>query len=234
MTYIPTEKVESSNIQEIGYHHQTQTLRIIFQEGRAYDYPMVTDAEFKKLMAAESKGRFFNSHIKPMYGHVTVRPDQLQPPPEPCCNHPGKACNDEDCGTCDPSCCPQDRARLGQVVAEGLERGKRLIDGVRPPCKHANTEATSDGTVVGCADCGADLSPTAETVVVHLDTCADPCSIDHTALPVEEREGVIETVCRCCNKAIRIPEEDAVDLCGLCFGGKDGDTDKPCTEHTTS
>lgn len=212
MTYIPTEKVESTNIEEIGYHRATSTLRIIFQGNRAYDYPMVPEPEFKKLMAAESKGKFFNSRIKPMYAHATVRPEQLQPPKEACCVHPGKPCNDEDCGRCDPGCCPQDRAQLGRVVADGLERGKQLIDEARAQaaggikddgaesaeaearshalnaeddakaCQHPNTEATSDGTIVGCATCGADLSPDDEKII-HLNTCADPCLLDHSAPP---------------------------------------------------
>ena len=254
MTYIPTEKVESSNIEEIGYHRQTSTLRIIFQENRAYDYPMVPNSEYQKLMQAESKGRFFNTRIKPMYGHRTVRPEQLQPPPEPCCNHPDKSCNDDDCGTCDPGCCPQAKGHLGQAVAHGVDRGKRLIEDARstaasgvPPalprtpegevdyeaipdataalkeiaaagCDHSNKEAISDGSIVSCADCAADLS--SEEVARLLD-----------GTPTEEREAVIDTVCRCCGRSIRIPPEDAVALCGLCFGGKSGDTNEQCTEH---
>jgi hypothetical protein len=80
MPYIPTEPVESSNIDAIGYDHRTQTLRIIFHGGRAYDYPMVLEREYRLLMEAESKGRFFNGRIKPMYAHRTPRPEELQPP----------------------------------------------------------------------------------------------------------------------------------------------------------
>lgn len=211
MTYIPTEKVESSNIEEIGYHRATSTLRIIFQGNRAYDYPMVPEPEFKKLMAAESKGKFFNSRIKPMYAHATVRPEQLQPPKEPCCVHPGKPCNDEDCGKCDPGCCPQDRAQLGRVVGEGLERGKQLIDDVRSPstaksevdavaaaelvsaapvCEHTNLEATSDGSIVGCADCGDDLSSKDSCPCGDADrNCTDTCPCGCHASSVEEQES---------------------------------------------
>ena len=49
MSYIPTEPVESSNLVAIGYHRQTQTLRIIFQEGRAYDYPGLPESEFNSV-----------------------------------------------------------------------------------------------------------------------------------------------------------------------------------------
>lgn len=164
MPYIPTEKVESSNIEAIGYHRQTQTLRIAFKsrEGpsRVYDYPMVLEQEYKRLMEAESKGKFFASRIKPMYAHRTPRPEELQPPTEPCCNHPDRDTCDESCFPCDEWCCPQD---------EKVE----------------------------------DVTP-------------------------QERTDLIDTVCRCCDVAIRAPPEDACDLCAACYRSKGGDTNEPC------
>ena len=128
MPYIPTEPVESSNIERIGYHRQSQTLRIIFQGGRAYDYPMVPETEFKKMMEAESKGKFLNTRIKPMYSYRTPRPEELQPPAEKCCDHPTKDCDDE-CGYCDPTCCSRAAtASAVNAVVNGLEFGKRLVD----------------------------------------------------------------------------------------------------------
>ncbi len=259
MPYIPVESVESSNIEAIGYHRQTSTLRVIFRGGRAYDYPMCPETEYKRMMAAESKGKFLNTRIKPMYAYCTPRPEELEPPKEPCCNHPDKPC-DNDCGVCGPGCCPKELARTGQSLAHGLKRGKELIEETRataasgaPPalpktaegevdhsaipdatpvlekaleetttqavCEHPNKESNTDGSVVGCADCGADLTPYEPEI--------------EGGTPAEENPAVIDTVCRCCGRAIRVPEEDAVDLCGLCFGGKGGDTDDQCTaEHT--
>ena len=104
MPYIPTEPVKSSNIERIGYERKQQILRIIFQGNRAYDYPMVTEREFEAFMAAESKGRFFNSRIKPMYAHRTPREVELV---EPCCEHdgPDPTCT-EECYPCHDTCCP--------------------------------------------------------------------------------------------------------------------------------
>lgn len=82
MPYIPTEPVESSNLERVGYDRKTSTLRIVFHGNRTYDYPMVPEREFQKLLEAESLGRFFNTRIKPMYAHRTPRPEELEAPPE--------------------------------------------------------------------------------------------------------------------------------------------------------
>lgn len=133
MPYIPLEEVESSNIVAIGYHRQTQTLRIRFQRDRYYDYPMVTEREYKALMEAESKGQFFNSRIRPMYGHRNVRPEALV---EPCCEHPGPdpTCTKE-CLPCNDSCCdlPAQEAQraVSAAVTLGLATGASLAKAVR-------------------------------------------------------------------------------------------------------
>ena len=104
MPYIETEEVASSNIERIGYHRKQQILRIVFHGGRAYDYPMVTEREYNDLMAAESKGMFFNSRIKSMYAHRTPRDVELV---VPCCEHPepNPTCTKE-CFPCNEWCCP--------------------------------------------------------------------------------------------------------------------------------
>ena len=85
MPYIPLTDVESSNIQAIGYDRKIQTLRVAFQDQsgvpRVYDYPLVPESEYNRLMEAESKGKFFNSRVKPMYGFRSVRPEELVAPP---------------------------------------------------------------------------------------------------------------------------------------------------------
>ena len=86
MPYIPLTDVESSNIQAIGYDRKIQTLRVAFQDQsgvpRVYDYPLVPESEYNRLMEAESKGKFFNSRVKPMYGFRSVRPEELIAPAE--------------------------------------------------------------------------------------------------------------------------------------------------------
>ena len=43
--------------------------------------------------------------------------------------------------------------------------------------------------------------------------------------------GLIQTSCRCCQKPLLVPEEDALDLCLVCLRGKGGDTNDPCAAH---
>lgn len=125
MPYIPTEEVESSNIERIGYHRKQQILRIIFQGDRAYDYPLVTERDYRDLMAAPSKGSFFNRRIKPLYGHRTPREVELV---EPCCEHEGQnpTCT-EECFPCNKWCCPgaggASPKQIADAVAEGLRFG---------------------------------------------------------------------------------------------------------------
>jgi hypothetical protein len=174
MPYIPTEPVQSSNIEAIGYHRQTQTLRIAFKsrEGppRVYDYPMVPEREYQKLMEAESKGRFFNSRIKPMYAHRTPRPEELQPP---------------------------DAELLvgGDVSIEQPEAGD-----IKDACSDHPDECPHED----------------EELVGHEGT-------------EEDRDDLIDGVCRCCGVPLKITPEDAVDLCLACYRGKGGDTDELCT-----
>jgi len=69
MMDIPMEKIEgSSNIEAAGYLHSAMTLRIQFTGGRKYDYAPVPEETWKALMSAPSKGKFFASNIKNIYG----------------------------------------------------------------------------------------------------------------------------------------------------------------------
>lgn len=231
MPYIPCDPVESSNLEAVGYHRQTQTLRIIFHGGRAYDYPLVPEQEYRRLMEAESKGKFFNSRIKPMYGHRTVRPEELEPPKEPCCNHPGKACSDEDCGhVCDPGCCPQQRARSAETVAGGLARGQELIERARtgaievPPAVPLTPEGEIDVEAIPilgfCRCCGTAIEVTPEDAVELCVACYrgkggdtnDPCTAHPGRLDdcPHGRDGrSCTTDCACeCHTGVAEPEEE--------------------------
>lgn len=66
--YIPVNvemtEVESSNIQAVGFDPKHGAF-IEFKTGDYYRYPNVDYAVFQNLLAAESKGKFFNQFIKP-------------------------------------------------------------------------------------------------------------------------------------------------------------------------
>lgn len=59
-------KVDSSMIFQIGYD-EDKTLTVYFTNGRVYRFKDVPAEVLKEFLAAESKGKFFNSNIKWQY-----------------------------------------------------------------------------------------------------------------------------------------------------------------------
>ena len=59
--------VESSNVREIGYDADTQTLGIIFNRGMLYHYFEVPQEVFDGLQEAPSIGKYFNSEVRNRY-----------------------------------------------------------------------------------------------------------------------------------------------------------------------
>lgn len=60
--------VSSTSIAAIGYEADDKTLYIRFLEsGETYVYYGVETWRHKELLKAESKGSYFNEHIKPNY-----------------------------------------------------------------------------------------------------------------------------------------------------------------------
>lgn len=115
MAYIPLKSVESSMISQIGYDPRTQTLRVVFKNGDAYDYPTFTDRDWRAFQEAESLGKHFHRAIKPVFGYARVTEAQMR---EPCCDHPERDTCDESCGTCDESCGPCVRAASAVMTRE--------------------------------------------------------------------------------------------------------------------
>jgi len=60
--------VESNQVKAIGYDSATETLAMQFKHGvgAIYHYPGVTKELHEALMAADSVGKFFGQHIKPL------------------------------------------------------------------------------------------------------------------------------------------------------------------------
>lgn len=73
---IPMQEVQSSQIAEIGHDEATSTLAIRFKSkkglGSLYHYPGTSRDTFLKFRAAESLGKFFGEHIKPLGNHVKI------------------------------------------------------------------------------------------------------------------------------------------------------------------
>jgi hypothetical protein len=58
----------SSSISGAGYDPETETLTITFVGVRSYDYHNLPQSIYDGLMAADSAGRYFNTHIRGVYG----------------------------------------------------------------------------------------------------------------------------------------------------------------------
>lgn len=67
------EHVSSSILKSIGYEPTLKILEIEYHDGMRYQYLDVPKRIFKKLMAAESHGRFYLKHIRNKYKRVKIR-----------------------------------------------------------------------------------------------------------------------------------------------------------------
>lgn len=69
---IEKEHVSSSNIEAVGYDEETETLRVWFLNGSAYDYSGVGRMEYEALKAAPSVGSYLHQNIKGQYPYSKV------------------------------------------------------------------------------------------------------------------------------------------------------------------
>lgn len=65
--------VSSSNIHSIGYENETLTLEVEFHSSGLYQYSGVPKAVFQGLIAAQSKGSYFQNYVKNRYPCRKVR-----------------------------------------------------------------------------------------------------------------------------------------------------------------
>jgi len=66
------QSVSSSDLASVGYDKNSQVLEIEFNNGAIYQYLNVPASIHAGLMAASSKGRYFNDHIKGVYQYRKV------------------------------------------------------------------------------------------------------------------------------------------------------------------
>lgn len=62
--------VESSFIEAVAYHRDDEVLWLRFHNGRTYLFRQVPEETYEELLAAESKGRFFNLEIKDAFPYA--------------------------------------------------------------------------------------------------------------------------------------------------------------------
>ena len=66
------EKVESSNIESIGYDSANETLEIAFLNGSIYQYFDVPQSIYEEIMSADSHGKYLAYQIKGKYRYSKV------------------------------------------------------------------------------------------------------------------------------------------------------------------
>ena len=66
--------VQSSNVASVGYSRQLHALEIEFVRGAVYRYLDVQPRLYRRLLAANSKGRFIAENLRGKYRFLRVRP----------------------------------------------------------------------------------------------------------------------------------------------------------------
>lgn len=66
------QKVESSDIVEVGYDSDVKILEVMFYGGRTYQYANIPENVYSELISAESIGGYFNTHIRDQYPHAKI------------------------------------------------------------------------------------------------------------------------------------------------------------------
>jgi hypothetical protein len=56
--------VQSSNVESIGYEPAAQRLDVKFRGGKTYRHDNVSEQDYRRFMAADSKGRHYHENFK--------------------------------------------------------------------------------------------------------------------------------------------------------------------------
>jgi KTSC domain len=65
--------LHSTSLQAAAYHSQWALLRLEFRSGAVYHYFGVPAQTYQQLLSAESKGGYFNHHIRNRFAYAQVR-----------------------------------------------------------------------------------------------------------------------------------------------------------------
>jgi hypothetical protein len=69
MSKIKWVGVQSSAMAAVAYDYETHTLFVLFTNGKIYPYAGVGKSLYERLLTADSIGRYFLEHIKPLEQH---------------------------------------------------------------------------------------------------------------------------------------------------------------------
>lgn len=65
--------VESSALAKVAYDTQRAILQVEFRDGTAYQYAGVPLRTYQDLLGADSKGAYFNHHIRSLFPQAILR-----------------------------------------------------------------------------------------------------------------------------------------------------------------
>jgi KTSC domain len=69
---IETVAVESSSLAKVAYHHPWAILQVEFHDGSVYHYLGVPIQTYQELLGSDSKGTYFNHHIRNLFPHAVL------------------------------------------------------------------------------------------------------------------------------------------------------------------
>jgi hypothetical protein len=70
--HIRLKRIESTDLSKVGYNRATRILKVRFHDGRIYEFFGVPESIHKRLIGAESKGRFFHDTIRYRFAYRKV------------------------------------------------------------------------------------------------------------------------------------------------------------------
>ncbi len=68
-----TVAVESSVLAQVAYDEQRAVLHVAFRDGAIYQYVGVPLQTYRELLRADSKGAYFNHHIRSPFPYTILR-----------------------------------------------------------------------------------------------------------------------------------------------------------------
>lgn len=73
---VPSVPVQSSLLANVRYQPGESILQLEFCDGAIYQYFDVPASIYNSLLAAESKGNYFNRHIRGHFSHALISRDR--------------------------------------------------------------------------------------------------------------------------------------------------------------
>jgi len=71
---MPRVNRQSTSLNAATYQDQSAHLELEFRSGAIYRYSAVPALVYQELLRAESKGRYFNQHIRNRFTHAKIKP----------------------------------------------------------------------------------------------------------------------------------------------------------------